>query len=368
MSEAAPQMLPLPRVFAGTVAGLAAPRRLFAVAVVVLPLLALQRSFSYDLMALPIGVLMCAAFLLVAPTLWRYFFPLHGARGSRLVGAAAIGGAGVGLMFGIGRGLVPLVGIHTTFLTTYPSLLVSVALFWVGGWGLARDIDLEQHLAASLARAAAAEREAEHAQLLALRSHFDPHFLFNTLNAIAEWCRQDGRVAERAIVELSAMLRTIMTAIRATHWPLAQELDLVDALFRMYLIRDPELFVYARDVEVGAEASDVPPMILLPIAENAMKHGPGAGHRGRVELAVRVDAATLVIDVVNPGAYRGPRAGGSGLPMVERRLALAYGGRASFAIGPDGSGAGGAGGDAARTRATLRVPRTPARPPVEGAA
>jgi LytS/YehU family sensor histidine kinase len=172
-------------------------------------------------------------------------------------------------------------------------------------------------------------------------------------------------VAERAIVELSAMLRTIMTAIRATHWPLAQELDLVDALFRMYLIRDPELFVYVRDVQLGAEASDVPPMILLPIAENAMKHGPGAGHRGRVELAVRADAATLVIDVVNPGEYRGPRAGGSGLPMVEKRLALAYGGRASFSIGPDGSGAG---GDAARTRATLRLPRTPARPPVESAA
>ena len=82
--------------------------------------------------------------------------------------------------------------------------------------------DLEQHLLASQARAAALEREAEHAQLLALRSHFDPHFLFNTLNAIAEWCREDGLVAERAILALSSMLHTIMTAIRATRWPLAR--------------------------------------------------------------------------------------------------------------------------------------------------
>ena len=350
MSDRVRDMLPLSRVFASTVAGLAAPRRLFPIAVVVVPMLALQRSFSRDAMALPIGMLMCAAFLLVAPTLWRYFFPLHGARASRVLGASAYGAVGVGLMFGIGRGLPELLEMGSTLLTTEPGLLVSVALFWVGGWGLARDIDLEQHLLASQARAAALEREAEHAQLLALRSHLDPHFLFNTLNAIAEWCREDGLVAERAILSLSSMLHTMMTAIRTTRWPLATELELVDALFRMYLIRDPELFAYARDVEAGAWDSDVPPMILLPIAENAMKHGPSAGHRGGVELSVRADGATLVIDLVNPGAYRGPRDGGSGLPMIEKRLHLAYGDRASFAIGADGEGRD-------RTRATVRVPR-----------
>jgi len=343
-------MLPLPRVFAGTVTALAAPRRLFPIAVVVVPLLALQGSLSRDSMALPVGMLMCAAFLFVAPTLWRYFFPLHRPRGSWLLGAAAYGAVGVALMFGIGRGLPRLIGMGSTLLTTFPGLVASVALFWVGGWGLARDIDLELHLRASQARAAALEREAEHAQLLALRSHFDPHFLFNTLNAIAEWCRQDGAVAERAILALSSMLHTIMTAIRATHWPLTKELALIDALFQLYLIRDPDLFVYARDVQAGLEDSDVPPMILLPIAENAMKHGPGAGHRGGVALSVRGDGATLAIDLVNPGAYRGRRDGGSGLPMVEKRLQLAYGARASFAIGADGD-------DGERTRATLRMPR-----------
>ncbi|HEX2688228.1 MAG TPA: histidine kinase [Kofleriaceae bacterium] len=351
MSDAARDLLPLSRVLAGTVAGLLAPRRLFPITVVVVPLLSLQQTFSYDAMALPVGMLMCAAFLLVAPTLWRYFFPLHGARGPRWLGASVYGASGVLFMFGIGHGLPELIGMGSTLLTTFPGIVVSVALFWVGGWGLARDIDLEQHLLASQARAAALERFAEHAQLLALRSHFDPHFLFNTLNAIAEWCREDGRVAERAILALSSMLHTIMTAIRTTRWPLAKELELVDALFQMYLIRDPELFVYARDVEAGAAGGDVPPMILLPIAENAMKHGPGAGHRGGVALSVRADAATLVIDLVNPGAYRGPRDGGSGLPMVEQRLRLAYGDRASFAIGADGD-------DHHRTRATVRVPRT----------
>jgi two-component system, LytTR family, sensor histidine kinase AlgZ len=283
--------------------------------------------------------------------LWRYLFPLHRPRVPRLLGACAYGAAGAGLMFGIGRELSGALGMGSTLLTTFPGLLVSVALFWVGGWGLARDIDLEQHLQASQARTAELAREAEHAQLLALRSHFDPHFLFNTLNAIAEWCREDGLVAERAIIALSSMLHTIMTAIRATHWPLGKELELIDTLFQMYLLRDPGLFVYARDVQVGLEDCGVPPMILLPIAENAMKHGPGAGHRGGVALSVRADATTLVIDLVNPGGYRGPRDGGSGLPMVENRLRLAYGDRASLVIGADGS-------DGQRTRVTLRVPRT----------
>src|SRR5213078_4042953 len=185
---------------------------------------------------------MCAAFLLVAPTLWRYLFPLHRVRAPRLVGAIAYAAAGAGLMFGIGRWLPDALGMGGTLLTTFPGTLVSVALFWVGGWGLARDIDLEQHLRASQARAAALEREAEHAQLLALRSHLDPHFLFNTLNAIAEWCREDGVVAERSILQLSRILRAMLRGVRASSWPLSRELELVRDVLALHLLRDPNMF------------------------------------------------------------------------------------------------------------------------------
>ena len=82
-------------------------------------------------------------------------------------------------------------------------------------WVLGRDIELSSELAAEARRAASLTRAAEDARLIAIRQHLDPHFLFNTLGAIAEWCREDPVVAERALLELSAMLHTLFEGIRA---------------------------------------------------------------------------------------------------------------------------------------------------------
>jgi two-component system sensor histidine kinase AlgZ len=217
-------------------------------------------------------------------------------------------------------------------------MVVCLALFLVGGWGLARDIDNDDQLRQVEALAAERGRAAERAELLALRAHLDPHFLFNTLGAIAEWCRQDGEVAERAVLELSAMLRTILAGVRAPAWPLGKELHLLDTLFGLYQLRDPVLYRLDRTLPDPLPVVDVPPMLLLPLAENAVKHGPAAGHGGAVALHVRVDrdAGRVHISISNPGRFAGPRAGGEGLRMVERRLALAYDGDATFAVGAAG--------------------------------
>ncbi len=81
-----------------------------------------------------------------------------------------------------------------------------------------------------------------------------------------------------------------------------------------------------------------------------MKHGPLAGRRGEVRLAVRpTDDGGVVVEIENPGAYAGPREGGSGLPILEKRLASAYGvRRGAFTIETHGD----------RTRATVRIPAT----------
>lgn len=324
-------------VLRSTVRGLLAPRRAIPIALVVVPLTIIQDAYSRDVYAVPIALLMCGSFLLVGPTLWRALFPMDRTLETPAIVRAAIYAlVGALLVLGIGRGLSDLLGARQSFLTTRPSLAVCVALFWVGGWGLARDIDLEEHLRRERARAEALAREAEHAQLLALKSHLDPHFLFNTLNAIAEWCREDGAIAEKAIVQLSSMLRTMMGAIHTATWPLAKEVELVDALFALHAIRDPSAFTYERDVPDPLPEVDVPPMVLLPIAENAMKHGPLARHRGTVRFAVTGGAAGLTLTISNPGAFQGPRDGGSGLPIVRKRLALAYRDGATFSIRAEG--------------------------------
>jgi LytS/YehU family sensor histidine kinase len=212
-------------------------------------------------------------------------------------------------------------------------VVVCLALFLVGGWGLGRHMWLEDELARVEARATLLAREAESAQLLALRSHLDPHFLFNTLNAIAEWCREDGETAERAVMRLSAMLRTVLAGVRVSTWPLAEELALLDTLFELHRLRDPERVRVTRRLPDPLPEIAVPPMLLLPLAENAVKHGPAAGHDGEIVLAARTTPdERLVVSIENPGPYRGRRPGGSGIEIVERRLALAYDDQAMLTI------------------------------------
>lgn len=317
------------------------PRRLLPILVVCAPLLIAQGRWSRDPWGLIIGGLFCLSFIFIAPVSYRVLFPdgldlSHGA--VRLVLYALVG---AGVVLTVGAGIPKVFGVGYTFLTERTSLLVISALFLVGGWGLGRDIGFEQ-------RVHRLQAEAERAQLLALKSHLDPHFLFNTLNAIAEWCRIDGEVAEAAVLRLSAMLRAVLDGVKAPLWPLERELELVDMLFELHLLRDKALFSLERSVPSPLPTVLVPPMSFISLAENAMKHGPGAGHRGVVQLTVREEAQQLVLVVENPGPFKGPRAGSQGLPSLRKQLELTWGARAALIVEPAG---------AARTRATLRIPR-----------
>jgi two-component system sensor histidine kinase AlgZ len=331
------RMPPEPSIIRSTLRALLHPRRLVPLLLVSASLVVAQASYSQDPLAVPLAIVMCLAFVIVAPVSWRVLFPerldlRHG--GVRLVLYGAIG---TGVVLSLGMVVPGLTGMGRTLMTAPASVGVSLALFLVGGFGLGRDIWLERSLAHAEARVDLLAREAEAAQLLALRSHLDPHFLFNTLNAIAEWCREDGEVAERAVMQLSAMLRTVLAGVRAAAWPLAEELALIDTLFALHQLRDPDRFQLVRKLPAPLPAVDVPPMLLLPLAENAIKHGPATRHVGAIELSVDTqDDGRLRITLRNAGPYRGPRLGGNGLAIVERRLALAYEGRAMLKIARDG--------------------------------
>jgi hypothetical protein len=340
------EWIPPTSIVRSTLRALLEPRRLLPVLVVSAPLIMLQGRTSQDPLAAPLGAFLCLAFLVVAPVSWRILFPdglelEHGA--ARLLLYVA---SGVGVMLAIGKVVPDLLDMRPTLLTVRSGLVVGTALFLVGGWGLGRDIGMESTLRAERRRADALVQAAEHAQLLAIRSHLDPHFLFNTLNAIAEWCREDGEVAERAVLQLAGILRAILAGVKRPRWPLASEVELVRDLLALYPLRDPDLLKVEWDLPSPLPQIDVLPMILLPLAENAVKHGPAAGHRGVLRVAI-ADGERLRVSIENPGPYAGPRPGSDGLPTVERRLRLAYGGQARLHVA----------GDGARTRVEVDLPR-----------
>jgi two-component system sensor histidine kinase AlgZ len=319
-----------------TLRALLEPKRLVPTALMGGALVLVQWRTTREPLAAPLAIVMCVAFVLCAPLAWRVLFPegldlRHGA--VRVLLYSAIG---VGVVLIVGKVLPELLSMGPTIMTQHSSLVVCVALFLVGGFGLGRDIGFEASLASARKKAVELGVEAERAQLLALRSHLDPHFLFNTLNAIAELCRADGEAAEKAILQLSRILRAMLRGVRAPSWPLSRELELVKDVFALHLLRDPDMFELAWDVPSELPDVAVPPMILLPIAENAITHGPSAGHGGTVRVSALADGDTLTVAIENPGSYSGPRAGSEGVPTTIRRLHLAYGDDATLAISDRG--------------------------------
>lgn len=332
-----------------TWAALLAPRRAAVVGVVGGPLLLAQAAWNADPAGgVLAGLVLILSALLVAPAAWRGLVGRGGAGWAGWIGyaAACLGGA-----VGAGLAVPRWAGFEDRFLTQPVTLPLVAGLFAAAGLGLGRDIEDERRLAEAEARAEALARDRERAELLALRAQLDPHTLYNTLSAIAEWCHTDPMEAERAILRLADLLRGVQRGVRRASWPLAEEWALCRDLLELYRARDPERYVWRLSGAEGGAVPGVavPPLILLPLVENAVKHGPGAGYAGVVEIRVEADGAGAAVEICNPGVWRaggqgaaegaGGGRGGEGLALVRRRLALTCpGGRLEIGPGPGGAG------------------------------
>lgn len=331
-----------------TYRGLLAPRRLLPTLLVIASLLVaevlLTRSGRIPLVAMMI----CGGFWLLGPATWRALFPVawapNGQRWARLLAYFAVGVAFV-VVFAVT--MPRMLKLEPGLFADPGALMAVLGLFLVGGWGLAQDIDQQIRLQQMEARAEALEKKARMSELLALKAHLDPHFVFNTLNAIAEWCIEDGAVAERACLALADLLRELMEGVHVSSWPLKRELELAEKVLALHHARDPGRFRYELPMDGYAEDLSVPPLVLLPLIENAVKHGPALGHTGVVSVRVERVPAGWQLTVDNPGPYRGPREGGKGLALVRERLALSVGPAASLSLQPH---------ENESTRATVVIP------------
>ncbi|MBS2020156.1 MAG: histidine kinase [Deltaproteobacteria bacterium] len=166
---------------------------------------------------------------------------------------------------------------------------------------------------------AAAKREAE---LLQLRAHLEPHFVLNTMNAIAGLVTEDPAQARELLGMLGDVFRD------ATDTASSHSVDAEVAWLRRFVaiheMRFPEQLSVRWDIASDVGARVVPALILQPLVENALQHGALRVARGELTIRARSDEeGTLVMEVRDNGPGVGPRRlGGKGLALVEKRLAL----------------------------------------------
>ena len=188
-------------------------------------------------------------------------------------------------------------------------------------------------------------REAQEAQLRALRYQINPHFLFNTLNSLSSLIltkRTD--TAEQMLMNLSTFFRATLAADPTADVSLDEEIKLQRLYLDIEQIRFPERLTVEVDVPEALQAARVPVLILQPIVENAVKYGV-ARSRGHVTVRISAyeEAGRLHIKVKDDGEVPTDNDGteggtGVGLRNVCDRLTARYGARAGCMSGPDPDG------------------------------
>ena len=182
-------------------------------------------------------------------------------------------------------------------------------------------------------RAAELIVQAREAQVLALRYQINPHFLFNTLNAIAALVRDAPDRAEAMVVQLSDFFRRSLAVNPMEDVSLAQEVELQRLYLEIERTRFPDRLKFDVSLEEGSEDARVPALLLQPLIENAVKHGVARSEAPTcIRIRARVKGSMLDIVVENDAAASGSPAHGErvGLRNVSERLSSRFGAEASL--------------------------------------
>jgi signal transduction histidine kinase len=190
----------------------------------------------------------------------------------------------------------------------------------------------ERETAAARAEAAAAQ-----AQLQSLRSHLQPHFLFNALHAVGSLVRTDPAAADRAIEQLGGLLRHSLDHSHRDSVPLGQEWQFVLSYLALEQLRLGERLRLDCDIEPDALDVHVPPFLLQPLIENAVRHG--IAHRpegGTIRVSARRRNGTLALRISDDGSAtpdpHGTAGTGFGLEGVRQQIDAHYGARARLNV------------------------------------
>ncbi|WP_409965997.1 hypothetical protein PIECOFPK_02415 [Mycovorax composti] len=171
-------------------------------------------------------------------------------------------------------------------------------------------------------------------ELKTIKTHINPHFIFNALNGIRAMVDEDPQRARRAITELSNILRSSINLDKSETIALSDELNIVKDYLALEQMRFESRLQVSFNIEEETLYQQIPPMMLQMLVENAIKHG--ISHEvngGIVKLTSTVKNGLLELIVENTGQLKAtPPDSGFGIKSIRERLSLVYGDNATFEI------------------------------------
>ena len=179
------------------------------------------------------------------------------------------------------------------------------------------------------------------ARLDALRMQVNPHFLFNTLNAISALVERDPAGVRRMIARLSELLRHTIDRNRSDEVPLREELAFIRRYIEIMEIRFQGRLRVRMEIENEILDALVPDFILQPIVENALEHGVSrAAGAGEITIAARRDGDRVILTVRDngPGISENVGRGGVGVANTRERIEHLYGDQGKLMLAPAAEG------------------------------
>jgi sensor histidine kinase YesM len=192
-------------------------------------------------------------------------------------------------------------------------------------------------------------RQAIEAQLKLMQAQVEPHFLFNTLASVQFLTETDPPKAGQMLGHLLAYLRAALPQLRSGSSTLGQEIELARAYLSIMQMRMGARLAFSVALPESLRAAPFPPMLLMSVVENAVKHGiePKAAG-GTIRIEAQQDDETVTVSVIDSGQGLGGEIGrGVGLTNLRERLQALYGRRARFSLQAE---------PRAGARATIEVP------------
>jgi LytS/YehU family sensor histidine kinase len=178
------------------------------------------------------------------------------------------------------------------------------------------------------------ETKLAEAKLENLQLQLQPHFLFNTLNAISSVMYEDVAKADQMLRQVSEFMRLVLASGGVQSVPVDEELRVEQMYVDIMKTRLERNLVLEVRVEAGTNNALVPFMLIQPLLENSIRHGMGSA-RGSIDLEIGVTRrnGSMVIEVADDGVgYDDSATNGIGISNILSRLEYMYGDRASFAI------------------------------------